>query len=76
MVKIAQHHKNLIININDNGKGFNAMQTNNSKSSFGLKLSQERIALLNQLYKEQPTLLQIDSKPGNTTISLTLTNWI
>ena len=76
LVKIAQHHKNLNININDNGKGFNTNQTNSGKSSFGLKLSQERIALFNQLYKEQPTLLQIDSIPGNTTISLTLTNWI
>jgi two-component system LytT family sensor kinase len=76
LVNISQHNKNLVIKINDNGKGFNASQTNKDKSSFGLKLSQERIALLNQLYKEQPTLLQIDSIPSNTTISLTLTNWI
>lgn len=76
LVNISQHNKNLVIKINDNGKGFNASQTNKDKSAFGLKLSQERIALLNQLYKEQPTLLQIDSIPSNTTISLTLTNWI
>ncbi|WP_315814795.1 hypothetical protein [Paraflavitalea speifideaquila] len=41
-----------------------------------MKLSRERIDLINQVYKDQPASLHIDSKPGNTTITLTLTNWI
>lgn len=76
LIRVYPEDQNLILKINDNGKGFNTNQKNQHTSAFGLKLSQERIALLNQLYKEQPTLLQIDSMPGNTTIQLTLTHWI
>ncbi|KQB98846.1 sensor histidine kinase [Pedobacter sp. Hv1] len=76
LIGIAQQDSNLILKINDNGKGFNPTPKNHHELSFGLKLSQERIALLNQIYKDQPTLLQINSIPGNTTISITLTHWI
>lgn len=75
LITISLQGKNLSLKINDNGKGFDVNEQG-GKSSFGLKLSQERIALLNQIYKEQPTLLTVSSTTGNTTISLTLTNWI
>jgi LytS/YehU family sensor histidine kinase len=45
--------------ITDNGKGFNV---GNSSGGYGLKLTSERIKLLNELNKEQPITFEINSK--------------
>ncbi len=48
-IKMKTEHKDLVLSIQDNGKGFNKKA---DTTGYGLKLSQERITLLNQLYKE------------------------
>ena len=75
-VLIAKQENNLIFSINDNGHGFKHHTTSISKGSFGLKLSEERINLLNDIYKEQPTNLDIQTDASGTRITITLINWI
>jgi two-component system LytT family sensor kinase len=74
-VGIAVNGQNLILSVEDNGKGFNTGKIR-AGDSFGLKLSEERISLLNQIYKHQPAQLAIASRPGQTIVGITLTNWI
>lgn len=64
-INLQQEHKNLLIEIIDNGKGFD---TSNRTKGFGLKLTNERIQLLNQSYKEQPIQLLINSDTSTGTI--------
>jgi LytS/YehU family sensor histidine kinase len=73
VVGFTKDGKNLIITITDNGKGFDASKNYNG---LGLKLSKKRIALLNDVYKECPITLQIDSAPSNTAIRLILAHWL
>ncbi|MFI5137595.1 MAG: sensor histidine kinase [Sphingobacteriales bacterium] len=73
-VDIIKQTHNLILTVNDNGSGFgNKVKTN---SGFGLKLSDERIALLNQVYKDQVINLQINSNENGTKITITLKDWV
>jgi two-component system LytT family sensor kinase len=75
IVAVQQKDDDLIFSLQDNGTGFKVKPGESKPSAFGLKLSQERVDLINQVYKEQPVVLQIVSEPGNTTVTLTLTNW-
>ena len=61
---------NLLIIIKDNGKGFNL---NDIATGYGLKLTQERIELLNQLKPEQTVVIQ--NQQLGTEIKLTFNNW-
>ncbi|WP_406825105.1 sensor histidine kinase [Pedobacter sp. KACC 23697] len=72
-INIASVHHNLSISLSDNGKGFNPLE---KTSGYGIKLSLERITLLNQIYSDQPTHLDIKSDKGGTIITITLTNWL
>jgi two-component system LytT family sensor kinase len=72
-IAIAKKGNSLLLIITDNGKGFDTQQT--TATGFGLKLGRERVALLNQVYKNQPIDLQIDSNTNGTTITITLTAW-
>ncbi|TCD00307.1 sensor histidine kinase [Pedobacter psychroterrae] len=72
-IKMMADSNDLLLIIEDNGKGFSEKEDN---MGYGLKLSEERITLLNQLYKEQPLSLHL--KPGNTgtLVTIRLSNWI
>jgi LytS/YehU family sensor histidine kinase len=73
-ISIHQKEKNLVIEISDNGKGF---VSSNKTNGFGLKLTNERIQLLNQSYKEQPIKMLIDSDASKgTVIHLVFENWL
>jgi LytS/YehU family sensor histidine kinase len=73
-INLRQEHKNLSIEISDNGKGFD---TSAITKGYGLKLTNERIQLLNQTYKDQPIQLAINSKLLNGTIvHLLFENWL
>lgn len=64
--------KNLCIEIRDNGKGFD---TSAESTGYGIKLTQQRIDLLNM--HEQKAEMLVNSKPGEgTIILLTLINWL
>ncbi len=75
-LKVEVEHSDLIFSIKDNGLGFNYDKTKRSNTSFGLKMSEERIALLSEVYKDQPTKLDIQSGGQGTTVTITLSNWI
>jgi LytS/YehU family sensor histidine kinase len=72
-VRVEKEKEGLIIQISDNGKG---MVVQESIHGFGLKLTRERIALLNQLNQEQPIALAIDSQLSKgTEATLTFNHW-
>jgi hypothetical protein len=74
-VVIRKEIKDIVFVIKDNGKGF-AESKPDKNGGYGLKLSEERVALLNQLYKEQPVSLHIDTQTTGTVVSIRLSNWI
>jgi len=72
-IAIFKNNDDLILKIEDNGKGFNTSKT---YDGLGFNLSTKRIALLNKIYRKDPILLSMKSQPGRTTISITLTKWL
>lgn len=72
---VRQENKDLILSVTDNGLGFTRKQEE-SGASFGLKLSEERIRLLNDVYKDQPVELNMVSGDSGTTVTIKLTHWI
>lgn len=65
--------EDLIIEIKDNGQGFDSDKTYNG---LGLQLSKNRISLLNNIYTATPFVLKIDSNNEGTTITIILTQWL
>ncbi|GAA4091826.1 hypothetical protein GCM10022392_12230 [Mucilaginibacter panaciglaebae] len=76
VVAVRKENKNLRLIITDNGIGFQPKAEAQNGNSFGLKLSEERIELLNQLYTGSPFSLSIDSDADGTMVVITLTDWI
>ena len=75
-INIYQQQKDLFLSVSDNGKGFDRARNDNTAEGFGLKLSKERVELLNKIYKTQPTRLEITSHTSGTTVAIKLENWI
>jgi two-component system LytT family sensor kinase len=71
-ISIHKERDNLILTVADNGAGF----SEKPNTGFGLKLSEERIELLNQIYKSQFITLKIDSSNTGSKITIALTNWL
>lgn len=65
--------KDLQLAISDNGRGFDPGKDSNG---FGLKLSRERLELLNSLYASRTFEMNIDSNISGTNITITLNNWL
>ena len=72
-INISQRNNNLIIFITDNGAGFD---TNQESGGLGLTLTRKRIALLNSIYKDAAITLDIQSALLNTTVTVTLNQWL
>ncbi len=72
-IKMIQRDKDSVIFITDNGKGFDMSQASNG---LGLTLTKNRIALLNSIYKGSAITLDIKSEPLNTTVTVTLNQWL
>lgn len=72
-IAIFKTNDDLILKIEDNGKGFDTSKT---YEGLGFNLSTKRIALLNKIYKKDPILLSMGSIPGKTIVSITLTKWL
>jgi two-component system, LytTR family, sensor kinase len=65
--------KDLGIDLSDNGKGFD---TNDKTNGYGLKLTKERIELLNASNLYQPVHFEITSNDRGTEVHLLFKNWL
>ncbi|WP_231460187.1 sensor histidine kinase [Pedobacter sp. Leaf132] len=72
-VEFIRDKRNLLLMVKDNGIGFDSTQ---KSFGLGLSLSNNRIALLNNLYKENHFLLEIQSNAKGTIVNITLTDWL
>jgi len=72
-ITFSQENANFIAEVTDNGKGWD---TTAEAKGYGLRLTKQRINLLNQLSPQQPITLTIRSQTGDgATIRLQFTNW-
>ena len=73
-IDFFRENKTMYIKITDNGKGFDFKQTSNG---YGLKLTRERIHLLNQTHKEESIAMDIKSeKEKGSNLLLSLKNYL
>ena len=73
IVTFKKLDKDMLVAISDNGGGYN---TNEITKGFGLKLTRERIELLNKMLKDQFIKLSISSSSSGTNVELLLKNWL
>ncbi|MGF7081242.1 sensor histidine kinase [Mucilaginibacter sp. UYCu711] len=71
-IVIDEIDTDIVLTIHDNGKGFNKP----AGTGKGIKLCEERIALLNSIYKKSTILLQIETGNEGTTITINLKSWL
>ncbi len=72
IVSIKEKDTDIILSVKDNGKGFSGKQTGGK----GIKLCEERIKLLNSIYKNTAILLHINRDSKGTLITIELKNWL
>jgi hypothetical protein len=73
-IRITRNDNDLLVVIQDNGNGFDTTQP---ATGFGLKLTRDRINLLNEIMPDQKIRLDIDSKEQEgTTIQILFKNWL
>lgn len=73
IVEFMKHGNDLVLTVADNGKGFDTAKKSNG---LGLQLSQNRIVLLNSIYRKNHFTLVIQSASTGTKVSLTITDWL
>ena len=72
-ISFIREENKMLVSITDNGPGFASSE---NKNGFGLKLTRDRIKLLNELTNEQPILLEINqNKTNGTEFQIKFTNW-
>lgn len=71
-VGIGKKDNDLILSVQDNGKGF----SNDKTTGIGIKLCEERIKLLNSIHKNTTILLHKHTHSHGTLISIELKNWL
>lgn len=72
-ISFSKKANHLELTVTDNGNGFDTAKKHNG---LGLALSDNRITLLNNIYKENRFILAKQSNNNGTTISLTLADWL
>ncbi|RYF71002.1 MAG: histidine kinase [Cytophagaceae bacterium] len=74
IIRLEKMDNALILRITDNGKGMTMHEPTNG---FGLKLTHDRINLLNRLNPDQPIALAINNCfSAGTEVTLTFTHWL
>jgi hypothetical protein len=66
------HANDIRITVTDNGRGYNISST----KGLGLKLTGERVALMNRLLKERSVTWQITNTTGGTQVIFMLKDWL
>jgi two-component system LytT family sensor kinase len=73
VIEFTKAENAMVVSISDNGKGFNEQS---SSEGYGLKLTKDRIKLLNELNSEHKLYLSIEaSLQPETLITLTFNDW-
>lgn len=68
-----KEENNMVLSVTDNGKGYNSAQPT---AGMGLKLTHDRINLLNKLHPATPIDLTITTPYTGTRIIITLNHWL
>ena len=71
-VSITKKATDLLLRVSDNGKGF----TGNAGEGKGIKLCEDRIKLMNSIYKNTTILLHKNSNSNGAFITIELKNWL
>lgn len=72
----TKNNNDLILSIKDNGGGFQKKEIGIDIKGLGLKLSKERIALLNKTFTSQQITMEFISEPTGTKVDIVLSNWL
>lgn len=72
IIQFEKSGANILISIRDNGKGY----TPGTSSGKGSTLSQNRISLLNDIYKTTPIHLSVTTDKKGTLVQITLKDWL
>jgi two-component system LytT family sensor kinase len=72
IIGIFKKDKNLRLIVQDNGKGF----SDSKPAGMGIRLCEDRIKLLNSIYKNTSILLSKSSGSDGTLITIELNNWL
>ncbi|MGE7775004.1 sensor histidine kinase [Chitinophaga sp. NPDC101104] len=72
-ISLRTEGADLLVEIADNGKGFDASRPAEGK---GLRLTADRIALFNQAERRKKVRLQLESAQSGTTAYFTFKNWL
>lgn len=72
-INFASEDNDLMVTIKDNGVGFD---TAKNYGGYGLRLTNERIELLNQTLKKQSIVFLVDSNTNGTILRLRFKNWL
>lgn len=73
IVSFSKKNENLVLGVKDNGFGFDLTK---EYQGLGIKLSKDKIALLNSFYKLSPIKLELSSTVEGTEITIVLQNWL
>jgi len=76
VVEFKNTGKTLILSVADNGKGFDKNTIGLENKGLGLKLSSERIALLNKIYSNQLITMAFNPVNSESTVTVTLNDWL
>ncbi|TDO20687.1 sensor histidine kinase [Pedobacter duraquae] len=76
IVEVFGVNHDLVFRVIDNGKGFSEYEASHKIDSYGLKLCRQRLKLMNELYKNQPAYLTVESGMEGTIITITIKHWI
>lgn len=74
-IRILQEEENLILEVEDNGNGF-SLPPGPGLNGYGIRLTRERIALLNQMYPGQEFELSVLNLSPGTKATIQIKNWI
>jgi hypothetical protein len=75
-IDVCKENNDLVFYIRDNGGGFAKESLAEKQGSYGLKLSEERIALLNEMYKDGTFSLKVTSSQSGTIVMVRLAKWL
>ncbi|WP_300601869.1 histidine kinase [Niabella sp.] len=72
-IDFKKNKDDLVVTITDNGKGFDLEK---ETAGFGLRLTKERIILLNETLHQQQIQLSFDNREKGTTVNIYFKNWL